>query len=154
MIHDEVLRALRLILDADETKLAEVVALADPTFDVTPAQLTTYLTDQEDPAHQPVPDALLVRLLDGVVLLRRGRYDTRPQRPFERAVTNNLVLKKLRVAFELKEADLHDLLKTVEVTLSKPELSALFRAPKQKNYRNCPDGLLRSFLLGLSKRVS
>jgi hypothetical protein len=42
-------------------------------------------------------------------------------------VTNNIILKKLRVAFELKEDDLHAVLKAVKFPVSKPELSALFR---------------------------
>jgi hypothetical protein len=42
-------------------------------------------------------------------------------------VTNNIILKKLRVAFELKEDDMHAILKAVNFPVSKPELSALFR---------------------------
>jgi uncharacterized protein YehS (DUF1456 family) len=71
----------------------------------------------------------------------------------ESRVTNNLVLKKLRVAFELKDHDLQQIFKDADFAVSKPELSALFRQPGHKNYRACGDQLLRNFLKGLTMRV-
>ncbi|RMO70957.1 hypothetical protein ALQ37_00642 [Pseudomonas syringae pv. aptata] len=68
-------------------------------------------------------------------------------------ITNNIVLKKLRVAFELKEDDMHAILKSVDFPVSKPELSALFRKVGHTNYRACGDQLLRNFLKGLTLRV-
>jgi uncharacterized protein YehS (DUF1456 family) len=68
-------------------------------------------------------------------------------------MTNNLVLKKLRVAFELKEDDMLAVLHDAGFEVSRPELSALFRAPTHKNYRACGDQLLRNFLKGLTARV-
>jgi hypothetical protein len=67
-------------------------------------------------------------------------------------VTNNIILKKLRVAFELKEDDMHAILKAAEFPVSKPELSALFRKFGHTNYRPCGDQLLRNFLKGLTLR--
>jgi uncharacterized protein YehS (DUF1456 family) len=67
-------------------------------------------------------------------------------------VTNNTVLKKLRVAFELKEDDMHAILQSVDFPVSKPELNALFRKAGHSNYRACGDQLLRNFLKGLAQR--
>ena len=63
------------------------------------------------------------------------------------------VLKKLRVAFQLKDVDMHEIFAAAGFPLSKPELSALFRQPDHKNYRACGDQLLRNFLKGLTARV-
>ena len=76
-----------------------------------------------------------------------------PPRPVEKRVTNNVVLKKLRVAFELKDVDMHQILAEAGFPISKPELSALFRQPGHKNFRLCGDQLLRNFLKGLTLRV-
>ncbi len=76
--------------------------------------------------------------------------------PFGEQVEADLLeayLKKLRVAFELKEEDLHAILASVDFPVSKPELSALFRKPGHSNYRTCGDQLLRNFLKGLTLRV-
>ena len=83
----------------------------------------------------------------------RGRDDTQPQRAPEARITNNLVLKKLRVAFQLKDVDMHAIFAEAGFPLSKPELSALFRQPDHKNYRACGDQLLRNFLKGLTARL-
>ncbi|MFK0999882.1 DUF1456 family protein, partial [Pseudomonas aeruginosa] len=76
-----------------------------------------------------------------------------PLPPLELPLSNNMILKKLRVAFELKEEDLHAILASVDFPVSKPELSALFRKPGHSNYRTCGDQLLRNFLKGLTLRV-
>jgi uncharacterized protein YehS (DUF1456 family) len=87
----------------------------------------------------------------GVLQARQGRKPS--QLAIELPITNNIVLKKLRVAFELKEDDMHEILKAAEFPVSKPELSALFRKAGHNNYRPCGDQLLRNFLRGLTLRV-
>jgi uncharacterized protein YehS (DUF1456 family) len=64
-------------------------------------------------------------------------------------VTNNDILKKLRIALELKDADIIEILKLADFEISKTELSALFRNPGHKNYKECGNQLLRRFLDGL-----
>ena len=83
----------------------------------------------------------------------RGRDETQPPRPVASRVTNNLVLKKLRVAFELKDVDMHQAFEDAGFPVSKPELSALFRQPDHRNFRACGDQLLRNFLKGLTLRM-
>jgi uncharacterized protein YehS (DUF1456 family) len=60
------------------------------------------------------------------------------------------VVKKLRVAFALKDDDLIALLEKAGLQVSKGELSALFRRPDHRNYRECGDQLLRHLFRGLS----
>jgi uncharacterized protein YehS (DUF1456 family) len=64
-------------------------------------------------------------------------------------VTNNDILKKLRIALELHDTDIIEILKLADFEISSTELSALFRNPEHKNYRACGDQLLRRFLDGL-----
>jgi uncharacterized protein YehS (DUF1456 family) len=64
-------------------------------------------------------------------------------------LTNNDILKKIRVALELKDEDIIHILKLSEFEISKSELNALFRKPDHPNYRECGDQLLRNFLNGL-----
>lgn len=64
-------------------------------------------------------------------------------------MTNNDVLKKLRVALSLRDTDIIDILKLVDFEISKTELSALFRAEDHPNYKLCGDQILRNFLNGL-----
>jgi uncharacterized protein YehS (DUF1456 family) len=64
-------------------------------------------------------------------------------------LTNNDILKKIRVALELKDEDIIHILKLSEFNVTKSELSALFRKEDHPNYMPCGDQLLRNFLNGL-----
>lgn len=64
-------------------------------------------------------------------------------------MTNNEILKKLRVALSLKDTDIIEILKLAEFDISKAELSALFRSEDHRNYKECGDQILRRFLNGL-----
>ena len=107
---------------------------------------------ENEPGAVLCSDPLLARFLDGLVVWRRGRDESLPPRPVEDRISNNLVLKKLRVAFELKDVDMHEVFSGAGFPITKPELTALFRQPGHKNYRPCGDQILRNFLKGLTLR--
>ncbi len=109
--------------------------------------------DEEEEGYLNCSDEVMAHFLDGLVIFKRGKDDSRAPQKIEVPVTNNTVLKKLRVAFELKEDDMHAILKAAEFPVSKPELSALFRKFGHSNYRTCGDQLLRNFLKGLTLRI-
>lgn len=69
-------------------------------------------------------------------------------------MTNNDILKKLRIALQLRNDDIVKILSLVDFTITESELTAVFRAEDHPNYRECGDQLLRNFLNGLiiSKR--
>ncbi|KMN09047.1 DUF1456 family protein [Pseudomonas sp. FSL R10-1350] len=151
MIHNDVLRSVRYMLDISDNKVVEIIKLGG--LDVTKADIETYLKKDEEEGFVRCPDDVMAHFLDGLVIFKRGKDDSRPAQPVELPVTNNIILKKLRVAFELKEDDMHAILKSVDFPVSKPELSALFRKFGHNNYRTCGDQLLRNFLKGLTLRV-
>ncbi len=153
MINNDVLRSLRYMLDLSDNKLVEIARLADPALVIERDAVPAFLLKEDEPGYFPCSDIVLAHFLDGLILHRRGRNDSLPSRPVEKRISNNVVLKKLRVAFELKDADMHQVLADAGFPVSKPELSALFRQPGHKNFRPCGDQLLRNFLKGLILRV-
>jgi uncharacterized protein YehS (DUF1456 family) len=58
---------------------------------------------------------------------------------------------KLKIALNLKAEDVLEILGLADFRLSKHELSAFFRKPGHKHYRECKDQILRNFLNGLQK---
>ena len=64
-------------------------------------------------------------------------------------MTNNDILKKLRVALKLRDEDMIQVLKLAEFEVTKSEINALFRSEDHPNYKECGDQLLRYFLNGL-----
>ena len=151
MINNDVLRAVRYMLDLPDGKLAPIIALAGLT--VSETDIDAFLKKDDEPGYHDCPDKVMAHFLDGLIVYRRGRDEHRPAPPPAKRVSNNLVLKKLRVAFELRDDDLHAILAAADFPLSKAELSALFRKPDHANYRPCGDQLLRHFLRGLTQRL-
>jgi uncharacterized protein YehS (DUF1456 family) len=64
-------------------------------------------------------------------------------------MSNNDILKKLRVALQLRDDDIVNILKLVDFNITKTELSAFFRKEDHPNYKDCGDQVLRNFLNGL-----
>ena len=64
-------------------------------------------------------------------------------------LSNNDIIKKIRVALELKDEDIIHILKLADFEISKSELNAIFRREDHPNYMPCGDQLLRNFLNGL-----
>jgi len=64
-------------------------------------------------------------------------------------MTNNDILKKLRVALKLKDDDIVRILALVDFKVTATELGAIFRKEDHPNYMECGDQLLRNFLNGL-----
>ena len=151
MMNNDVLRSVRYMLDISDGKIVEITKLAG--FDVTKSDVIAFMKKEEEEGYLDCSDEIMAHFLDGLVIFKRGKDDSRPAQPVELPMTNNTVLKKLRVAFELKEDDMHAILKSVDFPVSKPELSALFRKFGHNNYRSCGDQLLRNFLKGLTLRV-
>jgi uncharacterized protein YehS (DUF1456 family) len=151
MIHNDVLRSVRYMLDISDNKVVELIKLGG--LEVTKEDVLTYLKKDEEDGFVHCPDEVMAHFLDGLVFFKRGKDESRPPLPVDLPITNNIILKKLRVAFELKEDDMHAILKASDFPVSKPELSALFRKFGHTNYRTCGDQLLRNFLKGLTLRV-
>ena len=111
------------------------------------------LLKEDEPGHVPCSDEVLAHVLDGLIIHLRGREEGKPPRPVEKRISNNVVLKKLRVAFQLTDVDMHRIFADAGHPVTKPEMSALFRQAGHRNYRPCGDQLLRNFLKGLTMRV-
>jgi len=64
-------------------------------------------------------------------------------------LTNNDILKKIRVALKLRDDDIQEILSLVGFKISKSELGAFFRKEDHPKYMELQDQILRNFLNGL-----
>jgi uncharacterized protein YehS (DUF1456 family) len=64
-------------------------------------------------------------------------------------LTNNDILKKLRVALKLKDEDILEILSLVDFKITKGALNDLFRKEDHESYVEAGDQILRNFLNGL-----
>lgn len=65
------------------------------------------------------------------------------------ALSNNDIMKKLRVAHKFRDEDIVKICSLVGFAVSKSELGAIFRNENHPKYMECGDQFLRNFLNGL-----
>ena len=152
MINNDILRQLRYALNINDSTMIEIFKLAD--HEIEQSNLTGLLKKEDEEGFVNCSDDVLGYFLDGLILHKRGRKEIKPgeTRKSDSRLTNNTILKKLRIALELKEDDMLGILKLADVDISKSQLTALFRKEGHKNYKECGEQFLRKFLKGLSIR--
>lgn len=64
-------------------------------------------------------------------------------------ITNNDILKKLRVALHLRDEDIVEILALVDFKITKGALNDMFRKEDHPKYVEAGDQILRNFLNGL-----
>jgi hypothetical protein len=64
-------------------------------------------------------------------------------------MSNNDILKKLRIALHLRNTDIIQILELVDFRITESELGAIFRNQDHENFKPCGDQILRNFLNGL-----
>lgn len=146
MLNNDVLRRLRYVLDINDAKMMDIFAGGGHA--VTREQVTSWLKKDDEPAFVQCEDLPMIAFLDGLIIDRRGPSDAASSTK-EMVVNNNLIFRKLKIAFNLQAEDILAIFDLSGFALGKHELSAFFRRPLHKNYRECQDQILRNFLNGL-----
>jgi len=151
MTHNDTLRRLRYALNINDTKVAKTIARTGRI--TTEAEVVNWLKREDEDGYAELSPALLCRFLDGLIVDRRGPHPSGgvPE-PLE-FLSNNEILKKLRIALELQADDMVAIFKRVDFTVTKAELGAFFRRPEHRNFRKCPEQVLRKFIKGLSTKA-
>lgn len=150
MVNNDVMRSIRFVLNVGSQQILEMIALSGLKLNLT--QVSDFMVEETAPSYLPCDDLVMAHFLDGLIYAKRGKDESRPPMPFEFPISNNLVLKKLKVAFQLKEEDMHDILKRADYPIGRAEMTAFLRKRNQDNYRECGDQVLRYFLKGLAMR--
>jgi len=146
MTNNDILRRIRFIFDYSDSKIIEIFGLSD--HQVTREQICDWLKKDDDPAFQECNDPELAMFLNGLIVEKRGKKEGAEPK-LEKRLTNNIIFIKLKIALNLKSDDILKILVLAEFNISKHELSALFRKPNHRQYRECKDQILRRFLTGV-----
>jgi len=149
MTNNDTLRRLRYALNLNNAKMAEIIGKTGK--ETSPAEVESWLKREDEDRHVELSDGTLCRFLDGLIIEKRGpRPDGSIPEPLE-FLSNNEVLKKLRIALELRDDDVNGIFKRVEFVVTKAELGSFFRKEGHRNYRKAPEQVLRKFIQGLGK---
>jgi uncharacterized protein YehS (DUF1456 family) len=146
MTNNDILRSLRYTFDFNDDKMIALFGLGGKA--VTRSEVSDWLKREEDPDFKGIYDKDLAYFLNGFIIDKRGRREGE-QPVAEKTLTNNMILRKLKIALDMKDEEILGILSTMQVNISKHELSAFFRKPTQSQYRQLKDQILRNFLRGL-----
>jgi len=146
MNNNDVLRRVRYILDFNDNKMVDIFASAG--LEVSREQIILFLKKDDDPDYLNCKDSEFAVFLNGLINEKRGKKEGAEPK-IEASLTNNIVFRKLIIAFNLKADEVIKILELADLRVSKHELSAFFRKPDHKNYRECKSQILRNFLMGL-----
>ena len=146
MTNNDCLRRIRYILDFDDSKMIAIFGLAN--LEVDRRQVSAWLKQDDNPDFEECDDPSFASFLNGLIIALRGEKEGGPP-PAEARLNNNMIFMKLKIALNLKADEILQILGSADQLVSKHELSAFFRRPDHKHYRECKDQILRNFLNGL-----
>ncbi len=149
MNNNDIFRRLRYLFDYSDNDIIDIYKLTN--VEVARAEVCDWLKKEEDPLLKEMTDKELATFLNGLIIEKRGRREG-PLPEAEKNLNNNIILKKLKTALDLKTDDILDLFELIDKKLSKHELSAFFRKPDHSSYRPFMDQYLRHFLNALQKK--
>ncbi len=151
MTHNDTLRRLRYALNINDEQVMENIAATGRK--TTTDEVLNWLKREDETGYSELTSSLLCRFLDGLIINKRGPHPSgKTPEPLE-FLSNNEILKKLRVALELQADDMVAIFKRIDFTVTKAELGAFFRRPEHRNYRKCPEQVLKKFIKGLSTKA-
>jgi len=149
MDNNDVLKRIRYIFDYSDSKMIEIFGLAKHKVDRD--EVCNWLRKDDEPNYRELTENELAIFLSGLIIEKRGKKDGRQPVP-ETRLNNNVILRKLKIALDLKTDDILEIYKLADKKISAHELSAFFRNHKQSQFRFCNDQYLRNFLNGLKMK--
>ncbi len=150
MDNNDILRRIRFLSDLGDADMIEIFALADDV--VSRSDISDWLKKEDDPAYKIMPDLKLATFLNGLINYKRGKREGEQPKP-ETQLNNNLILRKIKIAYNLSTDEIIDLFNHIDKKISAHELSAFLRNPEHAKYRACNDQYLRNLLQGMQKMI-
>jgi uncharacterized protein YehS (DUF1456 family) len=159
MTNNDILIRLRYAFDIKNVDMVGIFKLGGMSF--TKEEVLDMLIkvneDEEAPENfKKINNKVLETFLNGFITFKRGPHKDKdghvsgPMPVTGKESSNNMLLKKVKVALALTSEEMLDLLYEGGVSVSKGELSAILRNPSHKNYKECLDRFARNFLKGLA----
>jgi len=152
MANNDRLRSIRDALNLDDATMLQI--FKDAGREIGQSALAAFLKTADEDDYIPCSNPIMGFFLDGLIIHNRGRQEGSPVQAAAplAELSNNAILKKLRIALDLKEDDLVDIFKAAGIAITKHELTALFRKPGNRHYKECPGQLLNGFIQGIGLR--
>ncbi len=97
--NNSILRRIRYTFDYSDSQMIDIFGLAE--YEVTRAQVSDWLKKDTDPENKLLSDELLAIFLNGFINEKRGKREGDQPKP-EEFLNNNIILRKIKIALNLK----------------------------------------------------
>lgn len=153
MACNDILRSIRDTLKLDDASMLAIFAASGREMGLT--TIASLVSREEDDNYIPCATPILGFFLDGLIIHKRGRKEGQPAvaAPAMK-LTRNDIIKKLRIALDLKEDDIVAIFISGGMEISKNELSSLFRKEGNKHYKECSGEQFYCFMKGLAQHCA
>lgn len=152
MANNEILRGIKDALKLDEATMSRIFSEAGR--EIGQSAITAFLKTEKEDDYIPCSNPIMGFFLDGLIIHYRGRKEGSPAQSTEplAELSNNAILKKLRIALDLREDDLVEIFKLAGIVITKHEITAFFRKQGHKHYKECNNAMLSGFIKGIALR--
>lgn len=146
MTNNYVLSSIMNSLKLDKVDVLKSYKLVDKK--ITQDDVDDILREPSDEKFILLSDEGFELFLNGFIAYKRGPSDKKAKKQ-KIYFSNNIILKKLKIALDLKDEDIIAIFKNDGLEITKSQLTAYFRRDGHINYRKCSDSLLKRFINGL-----
>lgn len=149
MTTNDILRRTRYAFDFKNQEMLEMFTSGGIELKLFDVKAMLYKDDDDE--FREATHRELAGFLNGLINQKRGKREG-PQPEPEEVLTNNIVLRKFKIAMNWQDDDILETLMLGDMRFGKHELSALFRKTTHTHYRLCKDQLIRKLLIGMHIR--
>ena len=121
MTNNDILRRLRYIKNYSDHQMLELFSLGG--LKTTNEELLSWLKKDDHLNYLFIKDVQFAQFLNGLIIKYRGARDNNPLQ-VESQLTNNIILRKISIAFNLRSDDILKIMSAANFRLGKAELSA------------------------------
>lgn len=160
MNNNELLIRLKDALNITNDEMIEIFKFGDVEFNCDEVEMMLAELNEGDEKEKKYnlecDDVTLEAFLNGFIIFKRGKKETADGKSSKPALAikdkrsvNNVMLKKMKIAFSLTADDIINIFNEAGFTVTKGELTPLFRKEGHKHYKKCSDVFVLKFLRGL-----
>lgn len=144
----EILQSLKDILGLNRSQMLHIYRLEE--FPITQERVDSILKNHSKRDSAQATYEELGVFLDGLIIYKRGlQKETKSSDDI--VLTNNLILKKIRAALNLKELEINLIFELADYKITKSGIKDLFRSSSSPKLKECTNNTLRAFLEGLNE---
>ena len=148
MKNSQIIQAIKEALNLNRAQILHIYELEE--FPMSKERLDAILKNSSKKGSVNATYEELGVFLDGLIKYKRG-LPKESSTPQDVVLDNNLILKKLRAALNLKEYELALIFELADYNISRSAIKDMFRSSNHPKLKECSNKTLQAFLEGLNE---